>query len=107
MKKVLAVVLALVALFACVVPASAANHMEETENVVNSLTDRVFADINYLEEFNADYFENFADLVASGNYVIVVQKAIIFTYAVLNQAHAVYHQLAVLFHFPCYLCNAA
>ena len=105
MKKVLAIVLALVTLFACVVPASAANHMEETGEVVDALTNNGLENFNYADEFTAEYFENFANFVTDGNYVAIVQKAIIFTYAVLSQAHAVYHQLAVLCHFHCYMCN--
>ena len=106
MKKVLAIVLALVALFSCVVPASAAtNHIEGVENAVEGIFNGVKAEIDYENEFSASYFDDFANLVTDGNYVTIVQKAIVFTLAVLNQAHAVYHQLAVLCHFHCYMCN--
>lgn len=106
MKKILAVVLAVLTLFACVVPASAAtNHIESVENAVEELFVDVKAEIDYENEFSADYFEGFASLVTNGNYVKIVQKAIVFTLAILNQSHAVYHQLAVLCHFHCYMCN--
>ena len=106
MKKILAVVLAIAALFTCVVPASAAtNHLENVETAVEGIFKDVNVDIDYENEFSAEYFDGFANLVANNNYIAIVQKAIVFTLAVTKQTHAVYHQLAVLCHFHCYFCN--